>query len=98
MPPSGARWLSERGDTMKNRQYAIAAFSLGLLAGAPVFAEVGPPEVSDSLRNDVSPPVGARVFRAAPTRPVEEREGPSIRRPKLEQLVAAGTSGPVRAA
>jgi hypothetical protein len=83
---------------MKNCKYAIAVLSLGLLFTASASAEVGPPEVSDSLRNDISPPVGAQVFRAAPARPVEEREGPSIRRPKLDQLVNAATSGPVRAA
>jgi hypothetical protein len=83
---------------MKNCKFAIAALSLGLLFAASASAEVGPPEVSDSLRNDVSSPVGAQVFRAAPARPVEERESPSIRRPKLDQLVSAATSGPVRAA
>src|SRR5438045_1159982 len=69
-----------------------------LSVAAPASAEIGPPEVSDSLRNDVSAPVSARVFRAAAARPVVEREGPSIRRPKLDQLVSAATSGPVRAA
>src|SRR5207237_8233050 len=87
--PAGPGSVSE--GTMKNCQFAIAAFSLSLLLSVSASAEVGAPEVSDSIRNDVSPPVGALVFRAAPARPTAEREAPSIRRPKLEQMVNAAT-------
>jgi hypothetical protein len=83
---------------MKNCQFAIAAFSFGLLIAGSASAAVSQPEVSDSLQNDVSPPIGAQVLRAAPARPGQEREAPSTRRPKLDQLVNAAAAGPLRAA
>ena len=80
---------------MTIRHFAIATLSLALIA-LPARAELSGPEVNDSMQNDVSPPLGNSVMRAA-VRPFAAREAPDSLRPKRDQLgAAAAKASPVR--
>src|SRR5437868_9451050 len=81
--------------TMKPCHFGIAALCLALVVSSTASAEVGPPEIYDSIQNDISLPVGSSIARAAAVRQGDERESTAIRRPKLDRLSAAIASGPL---
>src|SRR5437868_1195389 len=83
-PPSERLWVNDPRETTMKVISAISFLALILTLSFPAAAQS--PEANDSLQNDVSPPVGALVLRAAAVRPQKLRQAPEMLRPKLEQL------------